>query len=77
MVKVSHHPATFCGHRYCDSGHIMVLVCLVILKGHVITGRSNIVGRSLSSQVTSLPSLAVISTMAPRDLKRPRDKWVV
>ena len=28
--KLSHHPASFGGHRLCSSGDIMVLVCLVI-----------------------------------------------
>ena len=62
-VKVSHHLHKFCGHRYCGSGEIMVLVCHVILEEHVIKGWSNIMGRGKSRQVTSLPSLVAIGTV--------------
>ena len=34
--NVSHHPTEFCGFRHCGSGDILVLVCHVVLKDHVI-----------------------------------------
>ena len=63
----------------------MVLVCHKISQGHVTKGRSNITGRSPSWQVTSLPRLVAIGTVAVkindfrllRDLVRPRDQRVI
>ena len=34
--KVSHHCVKFCGHRHCDSGIILFLVCHLISQDHVI-----------------------------------------
>ena len=44
----SHHPAKFCGHRFCGRGDIIVLVCNMISQDHVNKGYSNIMGRSPS-----------------------------
>ena len=33
---VSLHPTKFGGHRHCDSGDIIVLVCHLILQDHMI-----------------------------------------
>ena len=60
-MKVSHHPAKFCGQRYCGSGDIMVIVSHVILQDHVAEGWSSIMGRSPSWQNTSLPGLVAIA----------------
>ena len=61
LLKVSHHPATFLGHKHCGSGDIMVLVCHVISQDRMTKRWSNIMGESTSWKVTSLPCLVVIS----------------
>ena len=53
----------FCGHRYCVSGDIMVLVCHVISQDHMTKEWGNIMGRSPLWQVTILPNLVVIGTV--------------
>ena len=50
---VSHHPANFCGNKYCDSENIMVLFSQVIPRDHVSKGWSYIMGRSPLWQVIS------------------------
>ena len=35
-LKVSHYPAKAGGHRHCDGGDIMILVCYVTSQDHVI-----------------------------------------
>ena len=47
-MKVNHHPAKFCCHRYSGYGDIMVLVCPVIAQNHVTEMCSNIIGGSPS-----------------------------
>ena len=32
---MSYHPVKFVGHKHCDSGDIMVLVCHMIFQDHV------------------------------------------
>ena len=46
--------------RYSSGGHIIVLVCHMILQDHVIKGPSNIMGRSPIGLVTILSSLVAI-----------------
>ena len=43
-----HELARFGGHRHCDSGDIMILVCHVILQDNVIKRSYDFIGRSLS-----------------------------
>ena len=38
LLNAFNHPAWFCGHRYCGSEEIMVLVCCVILQDQVSNG---------------------------------------
>ena len=45
-IEVSCHPAKFDGHRNCDRGDIKILVCHVILQGHVIKSLYNLMDRS-------------------------------
>ena len=40
-LKVSYEIAKLGGHRHCDSGDIMVLICQVISKDHLIKVSSN------------------------------------
>ena len=54
---VSHYPAKFGGHRHCDSGDIIVLVCHVISQEYVIKRSRDLVvvarqGKSPSDQVS-------------------------
>ena len=84
VVQVCQYPTTFCHHKYCGSGDIMVLVCHVILQDNMTKGWSNTIGRSPSWQVTSLLSLVAIGTVAvkiwfrlSRDLTRRRDQRVM
>ena len=58
-VEASHHPAKFCGHRYCGNGDIMVLVSHVILQLHATKVWINVMGRGPSWQVTSLVWVAI------------------
>ena len=57
---VSHTPDKFGGYRDHGSGNIMVLVCHMILRGHLSKGSSNINGRKPSRLVTILPRLVAI-----------------
>ena len=41
---VCHHPTKFGGHRHCDSGDIIVLVCHVILQDHKIMQVGHVCG---------------------------------
>ena len=50
---VSYQPVKFGGHRYSDSGDIMVFVCHVILQDHVIKKPCDFIGWSLSRKVTN------------------------
>ena len=43
-IIVYHHPAKCGGHRLCGSGYIMVLVCHLILKDHIIKGSCDFMG---------------------------------
>ena len=45
-IKVSYHPAKFLGHRYSDSEDIVVSVCHVISKGHLIKDSCDFIGKS-------------------------------
>ena len=53
MVVVEIH--FFCGHRYCCSGDINVLIYHMISQDNVIKGWSNTIG--------SVPSVVAIGTM--------------
>ena len=63
----------------------MFLVCHMISQDQMTKGWRNIMGKSLSWQVTRLPSLVTIATVIieindfrlSRDLTRPRDRWVM
>ena len=46
-MSTSHHPKSG-GHRYCDSGDIIDLVCQVILQDHVVKELCDIMGKRLS-----------------------------
>ena len=41
---MSHHPATFGGHRDCGSGDKMFLICHIILPDHVTTSHNFMAG---------------------------------
>ena len=45
---ISHDPAKFGGHWHCDSGELMVLVCRMFLKEHLIKGPCDPMGRTHS-----------------------------
>ena len=62
-VMTKHELARFGGHRHCDSGDIMILVCRVILQDNVIKRSYDFIGRSLSRQVKILPRLVAIGTL--------------
>ena len=47
-LKVCHHPPKFCGHSDCGRGDIMILVCQVIFRDHVIKVSGDFMGRSPS-----------------------------
>ena len=47
-IKVSYHSAKFGGCRSCGSEDLMILVCHVILKGHMIKGSCGFMGRGPS-----------------------------
>ena len=55
-LKVSHHPATFCGRRHCGSGDIMVLVCHVISPNHLIVCSFDVMSKSQSLKVSYHPA---------------------
>ena len=50
----------FGGLRHCDREDIMVLVCQVILKDHVIKRSCDFLARIQSRQVTILPNLVAM-----------------
>ena len=50
---MSDNPAKFCGHRHCGSGDIMVSVCHVILRDHVIKEKCDFMGGLLMVSHTS------------------------
>lgn len=61
-----HTPTKSGGDRHCGSGYVMAFVYQMISEDHVTkvpSNISNIMVRSHSSLVTSLPSLVVISTL--------------
>ena len=44
-IKVSYHPAKFCGHSHSGSAVIMILVCHVISQDHMIKESYEFMGR--------------------------------
>ena len=64
LVKVRCHFTKFDGHRYSSSGDIMVFVSLVTLQDHVIKVLNDFMSKSSLRNVTILPSLVVIRTVA-------------
>ena len=58
-----YYSALFCGHKHCGNRDKMFLVCQVISQDHMTKGWSNIMGGSLSWQVTSLPTFVPIGTV--------------
>ena len=62
-LTISQHPAKFGDRRHCGSEDIMVLVCHVILQGHVIKASNDCMGRRSSRQVTILPSLVALGIL--------------
>ena len=60
---VSHQPDKFGGHRHCGSGDIMILVCHVILQGHMIKESCDSTLRRPSRQVTILPSFVATDAL--------------
>ena len=44
LLLISQHTAEFGGHRHCDCGDIMVLVCHVTLHNHVTKESNNFMG---------------------------------
>ena len=67
---MSQQPAKFVGHGQCGSGDIMVLVCYVSSRDHVIKGSCDYMGRSPSRLVTILPSLVVIGTTVVKTISK-------
>ena len=61
--KVSQYPGKFSGHRHCDSGDIMALVCHMTSQDHVIEVSSDFMGRSPGRWDTFLPKLVTIDTV--------------
>ena len=53
---ISHYRAKFGGHRHCDSGDIIVLVCHVISQEYVIKRSRDFNCSSPSMKVAILPS---------------------
>ena len=51
-LRVSHHPPTFCDHKQCGCGDIMVLVCRVIWHDHMIKGSYDFMSRTPSCKLT-------------------------
>ena len=45
-INEGYYYEKFVGHRHCDSGDKMILVCHVILQDHNIKGTSEFMGRS-------------------------------
>ena len=43
-----HNLIKFRDHRYCDSGHIMILICYVTSRNHVFKELCVFIGRSPS-----------------------------
>ena len=44
----SHHPTKFGGHRHCDGGDIIILVCHVISQDHVMKPSCDFMSKSPS-----------------------------
>ena len=63
VLKVFYYPTKFSCHRHCDSGDIIVLVCHVISKNHVIKRLGDFLDRRPSKQVTIPPSLVALDTV--------------
>ena len=62
-LKVSHHPAKFCGHGDWGSEDISFPVCQVISQDNVTKGLSYVMGKSPSRLVTIFSSLVAIGTL--------------
>ena len=45
LIKLSHHLATFCGHKHCSSGDTMLLVCHMISQNHIILWLFDFMGK--------------------------------
>ena len=61
--KISHHFNKFHGHRYCNSGDIIVLACHVISHDHAIRESCDFIGSGPSRWATILPTLVVKDTL--------------
>ena len=63
VTQGSHdHPVTFWGHKHCDSGDIMTLVCQIIFQDHVTIQSFNFMGKALKVNHI-LPSFMAIDNM--------------
>ena len=62
-LKVSHHPAKFCGHGDWGSEDISFPVCQVISQDNVTKGLSYVMGKSPSRLVTIFSSLVATGTL--------------
>ena len=62
-MKLSHHPATFGGHRHFGSGDMMVSIYHVTLQDHVSKALNGFLVRSLSGYVIILPGVMAIGIM--------------
>ena len=74
------HPVRFCGHSYCGSGDIIVLVCHIIPQDQVTQGLSNMGGthqRSHHRAKFGDHSHCGSSFSFSRDLVKPRDQMVI
>ena len=60
---LSQHLAKFVGHRPCDSGYKIVLVCHVTSQDHTIKRSYDFMGKSHSKLATTLQSLVAIATV--------------
>ena len=60
---VNNHPGKSGGHRHCDSGDLMVLVCQVTSQHQVTQEPCNSLGQSALRQVNTLPRLVAIGTV--------------
>lgn len=69
-MKASYRLATFGGNRHSGRGDIIVFVCHMTYKDHVIKMYNDYVVRSPSRYVRIIPSLLTIRavTKAPRDI---------
>lgn len=57
---VSHHPAKFACHRHCSSGDVIFLICHDISPDQLSQELCNLIDRSPSGSVTTLPSFVAI-----------------